>query len=305
MLLRCMFRRLLEAIPVLAVLATFTFFLLRLAPGGPFDSEQAWPPEIQATIRRQYELDRPVTIQYIHWVQKLVRGDLSESFQYRGKAVTEIIAESLPQSGALGIGALLFALLLGIPLGCVSAWRKGSWMDRSSNLLAMVGISLPSYLIASLLILIFSMKLGWLPAALWEGPLSMCLPVIALGWRPLGIVIRMTKHSMSEALSSDYARTAYGKGLSEAAVLFKHSLKNSLIPVTTIIGPVAANLIAGSFLVEVVFQIPGMGKHFVHAVLNRDYPLVMGVTLVYGVILITCSCIVDVICLWADPRMRM
>jgi oligopeptide transport system permease protein len=194
---------------------------------------------------------------------------------------------------------------VGIPLGCISAWKKGTWMDASTMFLAVAGNSLPSYLNASVLVLVFSLKLGWLPPALWDGASSAVLPVLTLASRPLAIIARLTRASLLEALETDYIRTARGKGLTETRVVFKHALKNSLIPVLTMLGPLMASLVTGSFLVEMVFQIPGIGKHFVQAVLNRDYPLVMGVTLVYGVILILCNLSVDLLYGLADPRIKI
>jgi len=298
-------KRLVGAIPTLALLLTLTFFLLRLAPGGPFDTDRAWPPEVQANINHKYELDQPVTVQFLHWVRDLAHGDLRESFQYLGRPVTEIISDSLPASVLLGGWSLLVAVAVGVPIGVISAWKRNTFWDASAMFLAISGVSLPSYLVASLLILVFSLWLGWLPPALWEGPSSMILPVVTLASRPMAIIARLTRASMIEALSADYIRTAYGKGLTDQVVLFKHALKNCLIPVITIIGPLAANLVTGSFLVEVVFQVPGLGKHFVQAVLNRDYPLVMGVTLVYGLILILSNLVVDMVYAWADPRIRL
>jgi oligopeptide transport system permease protein len=304
-MLAYVFRRILEMIPTLFVLATLTFFLLRLAPGGPFDAEQVWPPEIQANILHQYGLDLPLTTQYGNWLKALIQGDLKESFQYIDRPVLEIISETLPISLFLGVLAVIVSILIGISLGCLAAWKRDTWLDRILMIFAISGLSLPSYLLASLLILFFSLHLGWLPPALWEGPSTWILPTFTLAWRPIGIIARMTRTTLIEELMSDYVRTAYGKGASASAVVFKHTLKNSLIPVISVLGPLVANLITGSFLVEVIFQIPGMGKYFVQAVLNRDYPLVMGVTLTYGVILIGSNLCVDLLYGWADPRVRL
>ena len=297
--------RIVSALITLFLLAALTFFLIRVAPGGPFDTDRAWPPEVKANIDHKYELDRPVTVQFAHWLRDVSHGDLRESFQYIGRPVSSMIAEALPPSLILGSLALLLAIVVGIPLGCLSAWKRDSWVDLSSMFIAISGISLPSYLVASLLILYFSLHLGWLPPALWEGPSSMILPVVTLACRPLAMIARLTRASMLEALQSDYIRTAYSKGLPAFRVIFKHALKNSLIPVITVMGPLTANLMTGSFVVELVFQVPGLGKYFVQAVLNRDYPLVMGVTLVYGVILISCNLAVDLLYGWVDPRMRL
>lgn len=298
-------RRLLISLPVLLLLAALTFFLLRVAPGGPFDSERAWPPEIQQNIMQRYELDQPVYVQFGHWLRDMARGDLRESFQYLGRPVTEIIGDALPTSVFLGTLGLAFALVIGIPLGAVAARKQNSVWDHAAMFVAISGISLPPYLVATFLILVFSIWLEWLPPALWEEPLSWVLPMVTLAWRPMAMIARLTRTSMIETFSADFVRTAYSKGVSDRRVVFKHVLRNSLIPVVTLLGPVAANLVTGSFLVEIVYQIPGLGKHFVQAVINRDYPLVMGVTTVYGVILIGCNLTVDLIYAWVDPRIRL
>jgi ABC-type dipeptide/oligopeptide/nickel transport system permease component len=247
-----------------------------------------------------------VPVQFVNWMEDLVvHGNMRESFQYVNHPVSEIISESLPVSIELGALALLFCAALGVPLGVLAASRPHTWLDTSSMFLAITGLTLPSYLSASLLILVFSTWLGWLPPALWEDKSSIILPVIALGLRPLGIIARLTRSAMLEALNEDYIRTAYSKGLSERIVLYKHAFRNSLIPIVTVMGPLAANLITGSFVIETVFQLPGIGKHFIQAVMNRDYPLIMGVTLVYGAILLLANLLIDLLYGWIDPRIRM
>ena len=298
-------RRIVGSVPTLLGILALTFFLLRLAPGGPFDSERAWPPEIKLNIERKYGLDRPLYEQFGTWLADLAHGDLRESFQYIGQPVSTIIADTLPVSAALGGWALLLAVAAGIPLGAVAAWRSRTWVDFSSMFIAISGISLPSYLVASLLVLVFAVWLGWLPPALLEGPESLILPVLTLALRPMAMVARLTRASMIEIAREDYVRTARAKGAPEVSVVFKHMLRNSLIPVLTLLGPLTAGLITGSFVVEVIFQLPGLGKYFVSAVLNRDYPLVMGVTLVYGVILLGSNLAVDLAYAWADPRIRL
>jgi oligopeptide transport system permease protein len=298
-------RRILEGCVTLCILAVITFFLLRLTPGGPFDTDQVWPPEIQANINKQYELDQPLTVQFAHWASDLLHGNLRESFQYIGRPVRTIIADSLPTSLVLGGSALICAVLLGIPLGCLAAWNRHTPWDQLAVAFFATALSLPSYLLASLLILAFSFGLGWFPPALWENSSSMVLPIASLALRPLAIIGRLTRASMLEVMGADYIRTAYGKGLPRRAIIFKHALKNSLIPVLTVLGPLASNLVTGSFLIEMIFQIPGMGKYFVQAVLNRDYPLVMGVTLIYGVVLISSNLVVDLSYAWVDPRIRL
>ena len=298
-------RRIFSSIPSLLILLTATFFLLRLAPGGPFDGEQVWPPEIQANILRKYHLDDPLPLQYFHWIKQLAQGDLNESFQYIGKPVKEIIFETLPTSILLGSVSLGICLLLGLLGAVFSVLKKDSALDRLLLFFSASFLSIPVFLVASLSVLFFSLWLKWLPPALWEGPSSAVLPILTLSLRPWAIVFQLTRASLLEILKSDFIRTARGKGLDESKIIFKHALKNSLIPLLGTIGPLAANLVTGSFLVELIFQVPGMGKYFVHAVLNRDYPLVMGVTLTYGSILILTQLLVDVAYAWADPRIRM
>lgn len=298
-------KRVLSAVPTLLILLMATFFLLRLAPGGPFDTDRAWPPEIQANINHRYELDRPVAVQFAHWLRDVAKGDLRESFQYIGRPVAEIIEGALPASLGLGAAALAVAIITGAWIGCLCAWGRGGALDFSATFLAIAGLSMPTYLLASLLVIVFALELNWLPPALLEEPSAWILPVITLSVRPAAMIARLTRASMIEALDSDYIRTAYGKGLSPSVVVFKHALKNSLIPILTLLGPLTAQLVTGSFLVEVVFQLPGLGKHFVQAVINRDYPLVMGVTLVYGIILIGANLTVDVLYGKIDPRIRL
>jgi oligopeptide transport system permease protein len=298
-------KRLAGAIPTLFILATLVFFLQRTIPGGPFDTDHALPDEVKANILRNYELDQPITTQYFHFLRDVSRGDLHESFEFTGKPVTQVIRDSFLPSLILGSLSLFFAIVLGVPLGCLAVLKRGTFWDTSAMFVAISGISLPTFLLASILVLVFSVKLDWLPPALWESPKSLILPVITLALRPLSIIARLIRASLIESERSDYMRTAYGKGLSETRALVTHALKNSIIPVITITGPLAANLVTGSFLAEMVFQLPGLGRHFVQAVLNRDYPLVMGVTLTYGVILILCNIAVDLVYRWADPRIRV
>lgn len=298
-------RRALQTLITLMFLTVATFFLLRLAPGGPFDGEKIWPPEIQANIDAKYGLNLPLYEQFFVWFKDLLHGDLRESFHYLGTPVTEIIRDAVPPSLQLGAIALVASFILGVLLGVLSAWKRGSLLDYSSMFIAISGITLPSYLVATLLVLLFSNYLGWLPPALWEDKKSMVLPAITLGLRPLAIIARMTRTTLLEVMHADYIRTAYSKGLSPSRVLFKHALKNSMIPVITMLGPIAASLITGSYVVETVFQIPGMGQYFITSVINRDYPLVMGMTLTYGVVLTASNLIVDLAYGWIDPRIRV
>lgn len=299
------FKRILQTGVTLIFLIVATFFLLRLAPGGPFDGDKVWPAEIQANIEEKYGLNKPLPVQFVEWFGDLLHGDLRESFHYAGTPVTEIIGEAIPPSLQLGGIALVISFVLGIFLGVISAWKRGSILDFSAMFMAVSGITLPSYLVATILVLLFSNYLGWFPPALWEDKKSMVLPIITLSLRPLAIIARMTRTTLLEVLHADYIRTAYAKGLSSTSVLFKHALKNSLIPVITMLGPIAASLITGSYVVETIFQIPGMGQYFITSVINRDYPLVMGMTLAYGMVLVICNFTVDLAYGWIDPRIRV
>lgn len=299
-------KRLLFAVPTLLVLMTLTFVIMKVVPGGPFDSEKALPEEVKANIEAKYHLDKPLLEQYVLYLQNLAHGDLGLSYRYLGtRTVNEVIAETLPISMKLGICALLFAIVCGIPLGVMSAYYKNTWLDFSAMFLAVAGVSLPNYLVASGLILLFSIYLQWLPPALWEGWSSAVLPTITLGLRPMALIARMTRASMLDVLNADFVKMAYAKGASTLRVLFLHALKNALVPIITILGPITAAIITGSFVVEVIFAIPGMGRHFVSAVVDRDYTLIMGVTLVYGVIVILSNLAVDALYAWVDPRIRV
>ncbi len=298
-------RRLGQTFFTLSFLVVATFFLLRLAPGGPFDGDKVWPPEIQANIEARYGLDQPLLTQFGTWVFDLLRGDLRESFRYLGTPVTEILADAAPASLALGGIALALSVLVGIVLGVLSAWKRGTLLDASAMFIAVSGITLPTYLVATLLVLLFSSHLGWLPPALWEDWRSMILPVITLSLRPLAVIARMTRTTLLEVLHSDYIRTAHSKGLRTSQVVLKHALRNALVPVVTLLGPIAASLVTGSYVVETIYQIPGLGQYFITSVIDRDYPMVMGMTLFYGGILIACSLAVDLAYGIIDPRIRI
>lgn len=306
-----LFKRVLEAITTLFVIATLTFLLLRILPGGPFDSEKALPEEIKASIEARYGLDKPVFQQYVDYLTGLVQGDWGESYKYLGRSVTDIILETLPVSAELGIYSLLLALVIGIPLGVIAAAKHNSFFDTAAMLVAISGVALPSFVVGPILVMFFSFGIpfaflhGSLPPALWDGWEYMILPVLTLGIRPAAIYARMTRGTVLEAIKQDYVRTARAKGVSERVVLFRHVLRNSLIPVLTITGPLVAGLLSGSFIIEVIFAIPGIGKHLVSSVSNRDYPLVLGLTLLYSSLLVISNLIVDIFYSIVDPRIRM
>lgn len=299
------FKRTGEALVVVMVIATLTFLLLRLVPGGPFDQEKALPPEVKANIEAKYKLNAPIYEQYFDYMAKLAQGDLGESYKYIGRPIADILAETLPSSVQLGIYALLISFLIGIPAGVYAASRHNTMADSLTMITAISGVALPSFLVAPLLILFFSFYLEWLPPALWEGPEYYILPIITLGVRPAAVIARLTRSSVLDVIRSDYIRTARAKGLSEMVILYKHVLKNSLIPVLTFSGPLVAGVLTGSFVIELIFAVPGMAKHLIQSVSNRDYPLILGTTLVFSLVLVFANLIVDLLYAYFDPRIKL
>ena len=298
-------RRAVWGLAVLWVVATLTFLLLRAVPGGPFDSEKQLPPEIVANIEAKYHLDQPVWRQYLLYLGGLVRGDLGPSFKYVGRDVVDILAETFPVSLALGAVALLVAVVLGLTFGILAGERPGTWVDRGGMMLATAGVAVPNFVLGAVLVLVVSHRLHLLPPALWEGPRYLILPALTLGLGPAAYIARLTRSSLLDVARHDFIRTAHAKGLSPRAVLFAHQLPNALMPVVTILGPLTAALVTGSFVVEYLFAIPGMGRFFITAVTNRDYPLIMGVTLLYAAVLVAANVVVDLAYAWLDPRVRM
>ncbi len=298
-------KRLSESLAVILIIATITFVLLRFLPGGPFDSEKALPPEVKANIEAKYNLNDPLIVQYSNYILGLAQGNLGESYKYIGRTVADIMAAALPVSIQLGTYALFLAFLIGIPLGVFAAANHNTWKDSTMMITAMSGVALPSFLVGPILILIFSSKLDLLPPAMWEGPIYYVLPVVTLGIRPAAIIARLTRSSVLDVIHSDYIRTARAKGLNMQVVLFKHVLRNSLIPVLTVSGPLIANLLSGSFIIEMIFAVPGMGRHFIQSVTNRDYPLIMGATVVYASLLVLANLLVDILYAVVDPRIRL
>jgi oligopeptide transport system permease protein len=297
-------RRTAFGVAVLWVVATLTFLMLRVLPGGPFDRERTLPPEVLANIESKYHLDEPLLNQYGRYLGGVLKGDLGPSYKYLDRDVIDIVADTLPASVFLGLCALGLALALALPLGVMAAARHDRWIDRACTFLATLGISLPNFILGALLMWFFSLKLGWFHAARWGMPGSAVLPAITLGAMPCAQVTYLLRSSLLETLEADFIRTARAKGVRESFVLFKHALRNSVIPVLTLLGPLFAILISGSFVVEYVFAIPGMGRFFITAVTDRDYPLVMGVTLVYTAILVGANLAVDILYSIIDPRMR-
>jgi oligopeptide transport system permease protein len=304
-MLEFLVKRFFLILATLFVLATITFFLLRVVPGGPFDSDKALPPDIKANVEAKFGLDKPLLEQYTNYLWGITRFDFGPSFKYIGRDVNEIILDTLPASLELGLYSLILALAIGLPLGIFSAYKQNTWFDFSAMFVAVAGISLPSYFVGAILIYVFSLKFNLLPPALWDEWMHKILPTITLGTRPAALIARLTRASLLESIRSDYVRTARSKGLSESTVVLKHALRNSLIPVITLVGPLAAYVLTGTFVIEYIFAIPGMGKYFIDAVTNRDYPLVMGVTMVFGFMLTAANMLVDIAYVLIDPRIRM
>jgi oligopeptide transport system permease protein len=300
-------RRFLGAIPTLFILIALAFCLIRLAPGGPFDSEKQLAPEIEANLRQAYHLDEPLYRQFTRYLGNLVQGDFGPSFQYRDFTVTELIVAGFPVSLRLGSLAMTVALLIGVLAGTIAAVRQNTVVDYGVMIAAMTGISIPSFVMAPILILAFAVYLGWLPAGgLGEGGYkNLVLPVIALALPQIAYIARLTRGSLIEILRSPYIRTARAQGLPERTIIIRHALKPALLPVVSYLGPAAAAIITGSVVIEQIFGVPGLGRYFVQGALNRDYTLVMGVVVFYGILIVTFNFIVDVIYSWLDPRLKL
>ncbi len=299
-------RRLLGAIPTLLILIALAFFMVRLAPGGPFDAERALLPEIEANLRAAYHLDEPLYQQFLRYLGGLLRGDFGPSFQYRDYTVTELIMAGFPVSLRLGGGAMILALLFGITAGSIAALRQNTRTDYSVMSISMTGISVPNFVMAPILILVFAVYLGWLPAGgLGEGsPKNLILPIISLALPQIAYISRLTRGSMIEVLRSDFIRTAKAQGLPAGKILVRHALKPALLPVVSYLGPATAAIITGSVVIEQIFSLPGLGRFFVQGALNRDYTLVMGIVVFYGVLIIVFNLLVDLAYAWLDPKVK-
>jgi oligopeptide transport system permease protein len=297
--------RLLGLVPTLLVLITLAFFLIRVAPGGPFDSEKQLPPEIRANLDASYHLDEPLLQQYFRYLGQIITGDFGPSFQYKDWTVNELIAQGFPVSATLGGLAMLTAFIVGTLIGTLAALRQNSLVDYSSMGVAMLGISIPNFVVAPLLILLVAVYAGWLPAGGWDWTWQrMVLPVITLALPVIAYIARLTRGSMIEVLHSNYIRTARAKGLPEYVVIRRHAFKPAILPVISYMGPATAALITGSVVIERIYSIPGLGSYFVQGALNRDYTLVMGVVIFYGVVIVVLNFIVDLLYAWLNPRIR-
>ncbi len=305
-MLRYTISRLAGALPTLLILIALAFFMIRMAPGGPFDSERVLPPEVEANLRAAYHLDEPLVQQFGRYLWNLVQGDFGPSFQYKDYTVTELIATGFPVSLRLGGAAMLLALIVGVGAGTWAALRQNRRTDHVVMAASMTGISIPNFVLAPLLILLFAVHLNWLPAGGYGGGAlrHMVLPVIALALPQIAYIARLTRGSMIEVLRSNFIRTARAQGLPGRTVILRHALKPALLPVVSYLGPATAAILTGSVVIEQIFGVPGLGRYFVQGALNRDYTLVMGVVVFYGILIITFNFVVDVLYAWLDPRVK-
>ena len=303
-MLRFAIKRLLGAVPTLLVLIALAFFLIKVAPGGPFDTDRQLPPEIEANLNAAYHLDEPLYKQFSLYLSGLLRGDFGPSFQYRDYTVTELIAAGFPVSLRLGGLAMLLAFCVGVAVGTIAALKQNGFTDHAVMAAAMTGVSIPNFVMAPLLVLLFAVTLKWLPAGGLGDWRHLVLPVIALALPQIAYIARLTRGSMIEVLRADFIRTARAQGLPQRAVIVRHALKPALLPVISYLGPATAAIITGSVVIEQIFGVPGLGRFFVQGALNRDYTLVMGVVVFYGVLIIVLNLIVDLVYVRLDPRVR-
>ncbi len=303
-MIRFLLRRLLETIPVLLVIVTATFFMLRFVPGGPFTSEKAVTPEVRRNLEAHYGLDKPLFQQYTDYLGSLLRGDFGPSFKYSNRTVNEIIADKLPTSLELGGWSLLVALGLGLPLGVLAAVKRNTWLDYLASSTAMIGICVPTFVLGPLLVLVFGIHLRWFNASGWYEPIDRVLPSLVLGFYYAAYVARLTRGGMLDVLHQDFIRTARAKGASEARVVFKHALRGGLLPVVSFLGPAIAGILTGSFVIETIFQIPGLGREFVNSAFNRDYTLVLGTVILYASLIVVLNLIVDIVQVWLNPKLK-
>jgi oligopeptide transport system permease protein len=303
--MRFLVRRLVAIVPTLWVIVTITFFLIRLAPGGPFQSERDIPAEAKTALAAKYGLDQPLHVQYGRYLANVVRFDLGPSYKYPSRSVREIVLGALPTSLELGGLALLLALVIGIPVGTLAAVRQNTALDHGPMALAMLGVSIPNFVLGPLLVFVFALTLRWLPPALWGDPIHKILPVVTLAAVYIAYVARLSRGGMLEVTRADFIRTARAKGLDERTVVVRHALRGGMLPVVSFLGPAAARAVTGAIVVEKIFAIPGVGQYFVNAAFNRDYTLVMGIVLLYAVLLLVLNLLVDLAYGFLDPRVQL
>jgi oligopeptide transport system permease protein len=298
-------RRVAGFIPVLFVIVSVSFFIMRLAPGGPFDQDRALPEQVRANIEARYHLDEPLWTQYFRYLGDVTRGDLGPSFRYPDRSVNELLGLGFPVSLLLGSCAMTVALLAGGTAGLLAGVRRNSLVDYLTMSLALGGVSVPNFVLGPILMLVFALGLGWLPVAGWGTWRHLILPSLTLGAFYAAYVARLTRAGMLEVIGQDFIRTARAKGLREAAVVLRHALPSAILPVVTYLGPASAAVLTGSVVIETIFSIPGIGRYFIGAALNRDYTLVLGTVVSYSIVLLSLNLAVDVLYAWLDPRVQI
>ena len=304
-MLKYITKRLFSSVVTIFIVITATFFLMHAMPGGPFDSEKKLPPAIKANLEAKFGLNKSLGQQYTTYLSNVVHGDLGPSMKYEGRTVNEVIAYSFPASAKLGLCAIAFALILGLFMGLVAALKQGKWQDNLCMFISILGVTIPSFVMATLCIFLFAVKLRWLPAVGFDGPKYYILPAIALGGYSTAFIARLSRSSLLEVIRQDYIKVAKAKGLTKRKVIFKHALRNSLIPIVTYLGPILAGVLTGSFVIETLFGIPGLGREFVQSIGNRDYTTTLGVTIFYSTFLILCNLVVDLLYVIIDPRIKI
>jgi len=302
---RYVLKRFFSNLLALWVIATITFFLMKAIPGDPFTQEKALPKEILESLYEHYKLNDPWYIQYGNYLKSMVTWNLGPSFKYKARTVNDIINSGFPISAILGLEAMLLAISMGVFLGTLAALKQNQWQDYISMVIAVIGISLPSFILAASLQYVLSIKLDLLPVARWGTFRQSIMPAIALAALPTAFIARLTRANMVEVLSLDYIKTARSKGLSDWVVVIKHGLRNALLPIVTYLGMLTANILTGSFIIEKIFGIPGLGQWFINSITNRDYTVIMGITLFYSMILLTAIFLVDLLYGWVDPRIKI
>ena len=304
-MLTFLIRRLLVAVPTLLVVVTVAFFMMRAAPGSPFQGERKLTPEIEKAVMAKYGLDRPLGVQYVSYLADVAHGDLGPSLKYRDKTVADIIGAGFPKSLTLGLSAMVAALIAGVGLGTAAALRQNRPVDYAATTIAILGVCIPTFVTAPLLVLVFASTLGWLPTAGWGGPRNLVLPILVLALPQVAIISRLTRAGMIEVLGSNYVRTARARGLSESRIVLHHALRGAILPLVSYLGPAVAGLITGSLVVEQIFNLPGLGKYFVISALQRDYTVVMGVVILYAALILLLNLVADILYAALDPRVKL
>jgi len=303
-LARYILKRFIISLITILILVTAVFFLVRMMPGDPFLSDKL-TPEIRQNMLRYWGFDRPVHIQYLHYIWNLLHGDLGISMHYNSVPVTQLIADSFPYSADLGLRALLLSLVCGVTLGIISALNRGHWLDYTCIFIAILGVSLPDFIMGYLLQFIFGLKLKLLPIALWQGFRYTILPTLALSFYTTALLTRIMRASMLDVVNQDFIKVARAKGLSTFKIVWRHQIRNAILPVVTILGPVAAAILTGTFIIESIYAVPGMGKYYVLGIQNLDYSQILGLTVFYGAFLVMANFLVDILYGFIDPRIRV